>query len=235
VVHHTNRANRRGLFLVAFRVLGILGFLGGALGFAGGAHAQCPKGTYFVDLTTGQTFPSTAPARITLLSIGTTPNPDCPTSWYAAALRVDLAPPCSEASVVVEYDKPIGFTLNIGDSPTNDAYGGDSTTPNNSEAWINQQILWVAGSRLGPGDNNLYQENMSLNYGAIKFTVKNQWLSWGTPYHVLQTVGTKQLFALPDRAFPAEGSYIYVGLNRVIGNFPSRSGCGLERAMITVE
>jgi len=207
-----------------------------ALAAAAGAQTQCPKGTFFLDLTTGQTFPANAPARITLTSLAPTPNPYCPAGWYAARLRLDLAPPCEEAEIVVEYDKPTGFTLNIGDSPTNDAYGGDSTTPNNAEMWINQQIMWLASNRSpGGNDNNLYQENLALNYGAWKFTVKNQWFSWGNPYHVLQTVGSKKLFTLPDTAVPADGYYIYVGLNRIVGDFPSRSGCGLQRAMVTVE
>jgi hypothetical protein len=221
------RENARRPLLVALAL---------ALAAAGAAQAQCPKGTYFLDLTTGQTFPSNAPARITLTSLAPTPNPACPAGWYSALLKIDLAPPCDEAEVVVEYDKPTGFTLNIGDSPTNDAYGGDTTTPNNAEMWINQQILWVSSSRIpGGNDNNLYQENLALNYGSMKFTVKNQWLSWGTPYHVLQTVGSKKLFALPDKIVPSDAYFIYVGLNRIVGDFPSRSGCGLQRAMITVE
>jgi hypothetical protein len=204
---------------------------------AGAADAQCPGGTFFVDLTTGQTFPPTPPARITVLALGPTANPECPAGWQMAALRLDLAPPCSEAEIAVEWEKPTAWTLHIADSPTNDGYGGDAgTTLNNAELWINQQIMWVASNRIpGGDDNSLYQENLSLNYGAMKFTVKNQWLSWGTPYHVLNMVGTKKLFALPDTRTPAEGYYLYVGLNRVVGNFPSRSGCGTQRAMITIE
>jgi hypothetical protein len=203
----------------------------------GAARAQCPGGTFFVDLTTGQTFPPTAPARITLLSLGLSANPACDSEWYSAVVRVDLAPPCEEAEIAVEWEKPIAWTLHIADSPTSDGYGGDAgTTPNNAEMWINQQIMWVAHNRLpGPDDNTFYQENLNLNYGAMKFTVKNQWLSWGIPYHVLNTAATKRLYALPDTMTPAEGSFIYVGLNRVVADLPLRSGCGAQRAMITVE
>jgi hypothetical protein len=117
------------------------------------------------------------------------------------------------------------------------AYGADTaTTLNNAEMWINQQILWVATNHTsGVSDNFLYQENLELNYGAMKFTVKNQWLSWGTPYHVLQMPGLKKLFALPDTYNTAEGYYLYVGLNRVVGDNTVRTGCGAQRAMITVE
>jgi hypothetical protein len=204
---------------------------------AGAAHAQCPSGTFFIDLTTGQTFPATPPARITLVSLGPTANPACASGWNSAVVRLDLAAPCSEAEITVEFDKPTAWTVHIADSPTNDGYGGDAgTTLNNAEMWINQQIMWVVSNRMPPADdNNLYQENLNLNYGAMKFTVKNQWLSWGVPYHVLNMVGTKKLFALPDTNNPAEASYLYVGLNRVVADFPTRSGCGAQRAMITVE
>jgi hypothetical protein len=201
------------------------------------ALAQCPGGTYFLDLETGQTFPSPAPARITLLSLGPTANPSCASGWQSAVLRLDLAPPCSEAEIAVEFDKPIAWTVHIADSPTSDGYGGDGgTTLNNAEMWINQQSMWVTSNYMAGGiDNNLYQENLNLNYGAMKFTVKNQWLSWGTPYHALNMNGTKKLFALPDTNNPAEGYFIYLGLNRVVADLPLRSGCGAQRALITIE
>jgi hypothetical protein len=204
---------------------------------AGAAHAQCPKGTFFVDLTTGQTYPATPPARVTLVTIAPTANPACPAGWYSAVLRLDVSPPCDEAEIAVEWEKPTAWTVHIADSPTNDGYGGDSgTTLNNAEMWINQQIMWVATNRMpGGNDDQHHQENLQLNYGAMKFTVKNQWLSWGTPYHVLNTAATKKLFAFPDTNNPAEASFLYVGLNRIVGSDLTRSGCGAQRAMITVE
>jgi hypothetical protein len=203
----------------------------------GALHAQCPKGTFFVDLTTGQTYPATPPARVTLVTIAPTANPACPAGWYSAVLRLDVSPPCDEAEIAVEWEKPIAWTVHIADSPTNDGYGGDfGTTLNNAEMWINQQIMWVATNRMpGGNDDQHYQENLQLNYGAMKFTVKNQWLSWGTPYHVLNTAATKKLFAFPDTNNPAEASFLYVGLNRIVGSDLTRSGCGAQRAMITVE
>jgi hypothetical protein len=213
-----------------------LPIFGLALLVGGAAGAQCPKGTFFVDLTTGETFPATPPTRITLLSLGPSANPYC-SGWQMAALRLDLSSPCHEAEIAVEWELPTAWTVHIADSPTSDGYGDDAgTTLNNAEMWINQQIMWVASNHMpGGSDNQLYQENLQLNYGSMKFTVKNQWLSWGTPYHVLNTATTKKLFALPDTNNPAEASFIYLGLNRVVGNFPSRSGCGAQRAMITIE
>lgn len=200
------------------------------------ARAKCPSGTFFIDLEKGQTMPATPPARITLVSLAPSQNPYCP-GWYAALLRLDLAPECEEAEIAVEYFKPTAWTVHIADSPTNDGYGGDAgTTLYNAELWINQQILWVASNRTpGGNDNELAQENLVLNYGALKFVVKDQHISWGPPYNVLETPHSKKLFALPDPSNPAEGYSIYLGLNRVVANDPVRQGCGLQRALVTIE
>lgn len=209
------------------------------LGFAAAAAArgQCPGGTFFIDLESGQTLPATPPARITLVSLAPSQNPYC-AGWSTALLRLDLAPDCEEAEIAVEYGAKItAWTVHIADSPTNDAYGGDAgTTIYDAELWINQQILWVATNQTpGGSDYELAQENLSLNYGALKFVVKNQHISWGPPYNVLETPHTKKLFTLPDPSNPAEGYSIYLGLNRVVANDPVRQGCGLQRALVTVE
>lgn len=210
----------------------VLAFL---LAGAGAAGAQCAGGTYVLDLEHGTAMPATLPGALTVLSLAPTQNPSC-SSGYAAVVRVDMQG-CSEAILVVEWDKPIAWTVHIADSPTSDGYGGDAgTTLNNAELWINQQILWVASSRTnGVAENELAQENLELNDGAMKFEVSNQRVTWGPPYNVLETPNLKKLYAFPDTNNPAEGSYLYLGLNRVVGNFPTRQGCGALRAMMTVE
>jgi hypothetical protein len=205
------------------------------IALASAAHAACSAGTYFVDLTTGQTLPATPPAGIVLQAVGPSPNPSC-AGWKTALLRLDMTG-CEEAEIAVEFEKPIAWTVHLADSPTSDGYGGDAgTTPHNAELWINQQTLWVSeASTPGGIDNPLAQENLNLNYGAMKFVVKNQHVSWGTPYNVVQTPSTKKLFSFPDPDVPAEGSYLYVGLNRVVAENTVRTGCGAQRAMITLE
>jgi hypothetical protein len=212
-------------------ILSILILLGGAAA----AHAQCAGGTYVLDLEHGTAMPASPPGALTVLSLAPTQNPSC-SSGYAAVVRVNMQG-CSEAILVVEWDKPIAWTVHIADSPTSDGYGGDAgTTLNNAELWINQQILWVATNRTnGINDNELAQENLDLNDGAMKFEVSNQRIAWGRPYHALETPNLKKLYAFPDTSNPAEGYYLYLGLNRVVGNFPVRQGCGALRAMITVE
>lgn len=201
---------------------------------AGAARAQCPAGTFVIDLEKGQQL-TAPPASMSVLSLAPSQNPSC-SGWYAAVVRLDLRN-CSEAMIVVEWDKPIAWTVHIADSPTSDGYGGDAgTTLNNAELWINQQILWVATNRTnGVNDNELAQENLELNDGAMKFEVSNQRVAWAPPYNVLEMPNLKKLFALPDTSNTAEGYYVYLGLNRVVADFPTRQGCGAMRAMITIE
>lgn len=201
---------------------------------AGAAQALCPGGTFVIDLESGQQL-TAPPASMSVLNLAPSQNPSC-SGWYAAVVRLDLRG-CSEAAIVVEWDKPIAWTVHIADSPTNDGYGGDAgTTLNNAELWINQQILWVATNQTnGQSDNELAQENLELNDGAMKFEVANQRVTWAPPYNVMETPHLKKLFALPDTANTAEGYYVYLGLNRVVADFPTRQGCGAMKAMITIE
>lgn len=219
---------------------GVLSLRGGLalsllLAGAGAARAVCPGGTAVLDLEHGTVLTGALPASMTLVSFVPTQNPSC-SSGYSALLRLDLQG-CEEAIVVVEWDKPIAWTVHLADSPTSDGYGGDAgTTLNNAELWINQQILWVASNRTnGVNDNELAQENLELNDGAMKFEVSNQRVAWGPPYNVLETPNLKKLYAFPDTSNPAEGHNLYVGLNRVVADLPLRTGCGALRAMITVE
>lgn len=202
---------------------------------AGALGAQCAGGTYVLDLEHGTTMPASPPGSVTLLSMAPTQNPAC-SSGYAAVVRVNMQG-CSEAILVVEWDKPVAWTVHIADSPTSDGYGGDAgTTLNDAELWINQQILWVATNGTnGVSDFELAQENLELNDGAMKFEVSNQRIAWAPPYNALETPHLKKLFAFPDTSNPAEGSYVYLGLNRVVADFPTRQGCGALRAMLTVE
>lgn len=202
---------------------------------AGAAGAQCAGGTYVLDLEHGTSMPASPPGSMTLLSLAPTQNSAC-SGGYAAVVRVNMQG-CSEAILVVEWDKPIAWTVHIADSPTSDGYGGDAgTTLNDAELWINQKILWVATNGTnGVSDFELAQENLELTDAAMKFEVSNQRIAWSPPYNVLETPHLKKLFAFPDTSNPAEGSYVYLGLNRVVADLPLRQGCGALRAMITVE
>jgi hypothetical protein len=204
------------------------------LAASGMASAACPTNPFFLDLKSGV---NAVNPQITYKSaLANSPAASC-TGWKEAVLKIDLKG-CTQANIVVEYEgTPKDWTVNLGDSPTNDGYAGDAgTTPNNAELWILNEDLSVANGGNAPGviDNPIARLDMALTDSALKFVVRNQYLSLGNPAGLLQTPNTKKLFAIPDTAVGSEGSNIYLGINRTIAN-PSRRGCGARRVLITLQ
>lgn len=206
----------------------------------GEAQAACPVGQFYLDLKScttaalagvgfqpGQTCQALAPSP----AIGACP---AAANWKRATLKIALPTDCTQANVVVEYEGlPAGWTINIGDSPTNDGFAGDAgTTANNAELWIFNELLSVANASNNPAliDNPLVRADLALTDGALKFVVKNQSVSWGHPYSLLQMPATKHLFAIPDGV---DGRTLYVGLNQVVSGRADRRGCGARRVLVT--
>jgi hypothetical protein len=146
---------------------------------------------------------------------------------------------CKEADIVVEYQgAPQSWTVDLGDSPGNDGFGGDDgTTVDDAELQILNDKLGVYSS--GGIVDNLATEGVQLANGSIKFVVKNQYVSWGGAAETLQTPGLKVLYAIPDPTVPAaDANKIYLGIDRVILCPPPpscpRTGHGVARVMITM-
>jgi hypothetical protein len=159
----------------------------------------------------------------------------CPASagWKQAALKIVVPNGCTTANIVVEYeDLPCGWTVDLGDSPTDNGYGGDSgSTPHNAELQIVGEDLRVYnGSGNAALIDNIAGADLALTNAALKFTVKEQFVSWSNPYSFLSTPNTKMLYALSDAADPRA---IYLGLNRVILATAGRTGYGARRVLIT--
>jgi len=198
------------------------------------ASAVCPVGAYVVDLKTGTVAP---PLPLSVVSFSAS---SCPATLKAALVSFNLVgTTCTKVVAIVEYEgKPTGWTVNFGDSPTNDGFGGDGgTTDHDAELWILEQTLAVASDSFNPGvDNPILRQDLALTDGALKLVVKDQAVSWGQPSGSLQTPLSKRLFALPDNdgatAAAEKGSKVYLGLNRVITGAPARLGCGARRALI---
>src|ERR671914_421200 len=86
-------------------------------------QAACPAGFAFLDLKTGAAA-NTLGANV---------------SFHVFPGVVSGAPnTCTQANIVVEYEgTPKLWSLNLGDSPTNDGHAGDAgTTKHEAEAWI---------------------------------------------------------------------------------------------------
>jgi hypothetical protein len=222
------------------------------VGVPAAVQAACPAGFAFLDLKTGTAY-STLSSYVTYHT-GTGIVSGVPTAvpatgcagWKMAALKIVIpgAPnTCTQANIVVEYEgAPKQWSTNLGDSPTNDGFAGDAGTTNHSaELWVNNEDLSLASANmLAPFgltiDNPLVTQHLALTDSSLKFVVKNQYVSWGQPFGLVQTPATKNLFAIPDTSVPAaDQRAIYLGLNRVITGLAGRTGCGARRVMITFQ
>jgi len=171
----------------------------------------------------------------------TADNPGCDTSfWKAAVVQVDVPQGCTGVEVLVQYSgTPIGWTVDIGDSDTDNGFGGDAGSlplGQNAEVQVLNQTLSVFTAADNPaGVDTIASHLLALKDGALQFVVKDQFVSWGQPYSSLSTPQLQQLFFLPSSG---GNRTIYVGLNRVVspvnGQNLSRNGCGARHALMWV-
>lgn len=202
------------------------------------AAAACPVGQFYLDLKNCTSAGLTGVSFLSACApVGAAKGCPAAAGWKRAVVRIDLPTDCTQANVVVEYEGlPKGWTVNLGDSPTDDGFAGDAgTTPNNAELWILEENLSVANGSGNAAeiDNPLASAHLALTDGAVKLVVKNQFVSWGNPYAFVQAPANKNLFAIPDTAVAAEGRKVYLGLNQVITGRSDRRGCGARRALVT--
>lgn len=211
------------------------------------AFAQCPPFLCYLDLESGS---SVCPNAQVYSKVVTHPiangqhSATCDASfWKAALVQVDVPAACSGITVWLEYvGDPQGFTLNLGDSETNDGFAGDApgTLPagQNAEAEIFGDQLRVYHTADMPPVDQLLVQSLELRDGAFKLVAKDQFLSWGQPYGELKTPTLGELFFLQQGN---DNRTLYVGINRVIrSDSPgdqnlSRNGCGARHAMIFVQ
>jgi len=171
----------------------------------------------------------------TMLLEGPTPNPDpeCQ-GWFSALVKISIPEGCSRAHIWLEYEgMPTGWTVNIGDTLTNNGFGGDQGEPDSeAELQVLDETLSVYSVATSPGVVDLLaQEDMGLTDGALQICVGDQFVSWGQPFTALETPSSELLFKLPDPA-SAEPNTVYLGVNRVVAG-TNRRGCGVRRVLIS--
>lgn len=152
--------------------------------------------------------------------------------WNRTALKINLAGYC-KANIVVEYEgQPSDWTVDIGDSPTNDGYGGDAgTTVNEAEVQVVNNSLGLYSREQPTGPVLLETDTFNLKDGALKFVVSNGALTWGQPSKARVD---SNLFAIPDTT-STDGSSIYAAFNSVVSQRADRVGHGARRVMITLQ
>ncbi|HYP26758.1 MAG TPA: hypothetical protein VE262_08575 [Blastocatellia bacterium] len=145
-----------------------------------------------------------------------------------------------EAIFDVEYkQKGTGWTVNIGDSISNNGFAGDfSDQSNDAELQILDGLLSVYGSDFIPPDVRLlltYSPVVEKKRSSIRLRIKNQSLTW--QYNGQQGgVSSPYLYALNGQS-DDEGTVnynTYAAFNRTISS-SGREGSGVKRIKIELK
>lgn len=202
-------------------------------------NTVCARNFWAVDLKTG--------TKIGTLPVGSSIGP---ITNGQAVVTLDLNPlpgiKCKRANIVVEYEGvPTAWTVDIGDSPSNDGFGGGGQA-NLTDSCAEVQVLNSTVSAFkdcGPGNATALPLSpslapLALKDSALKFVVEDGYLSVGQPF---ANASSTQSFHLPDTTpvgvGTSDGSKIYAAFNRVISldRDANRVGQGVRRVMITLE
>lgn len=151
-----------------------------------------------------------------------------------------VAPVYTKAIFTVYYGAtPTGWSVNIGDSVTNDGWSGDyGTQSNDAEIEVNGSELHVYGNDYTPPPPErrqlLYVPNFVASGGTAILTVSDGHVGWQS----LTTEGainSAYLYALrgePDSEGVVPNYNIYAAFNRVI--YGNRPGTGVSWVRITL-
>ena len=143
----------------------------------------------------------------------------------------------------VETCDPQGWTVHIGDSPTNNGYGGDGgSTSHDAEAQALNNVLSVYESDIGTSSLTCNFTGPANPSGCIvqQYVVQNDYFEYDpavvVPGNPLSICGNGDIFDVnPYDEADAEDptglfeDKLYVGLNQTYGS-SSRNGTGIQRA-----
>jgi hypothetical protein len=208
---------------------------------AGQAHAGSL--TFKVNLQTG-VGDSAVPPYISYQSPIQDANRD---GWFETVLKITLnGSPYNQAMFQVQYAAaPTGMTVNIGDSSTNNGFGGDFGTQSN-DAEINigdipggtrTRDLFIFGKDGTPvNPNPLAQIPNFVDNGVVaNLTVRNDFFAWNNNQGSSGNLTSPYRYALngqPDTEGPVNYD-IYAAFNRDIAG-SGRFGTGVGQVIITL-
>jgi hypothetical protein len=177
-----------------------------------------------------------------LSALALSPHASNDGTFFMLAVKVDLTG-FTRACFSLDFEgTPAGWTLNVGDDPTNDGFGGGTLSSSVAEVQILEEIMSMFSIALAPGVvDQLVTERLRLLDGAFKICVGDDLVTWGNPAGALNTTNSKIGFQIPDLA-PATGfspagngnREIFAGFNRVVSG-TARNGVGLARVVISLE
>lgn len=143
---------------------------------------------------------------------------------------------------VIYSDTPQGWTVNIGDSQTNNGHGGDTATQSNdAEAVMLEGSLIVYANDYVPSRHTTdghrefaYYDDMVRSEESIYFEVSNQTFIFDSPGGN-ETLSSQYLYALSGQS-DREGrtNYdIFAAFNRTVSD-AGRSGVGASKVVLTL-
>jgi len=171
--------------------------------------------------------------------------------WHEVVLQLDLDPTsgCSCAVFRIAYEgEPSGRTVNIGDSPTNDGYGGDSwSTRFDAELLVSHRDLLAFGAehRGSPAESRVFGlSNLPLANRVLELEICDQSVRYAVDElsGFFNTYTSNELIAIRPATRggkDAADARIYAAFNRVIhrrAGRPShdRFGSGVRRVEISL-
>jgi len=225
--------NRRNAFLAVFAALLVTVF------GASPAMAQCPSFICYLDLTTGpgpngaDICPNTSVYNVQQRGTIASVEADCPANVISALVEVTLPTGCTALEATVEFvGEPRGWSVDIGDSPTVNGFGGDApgTVPGgqNAELEILDGTLVLYSAATAPPVAHLARQHLALEDGALKLRVEDQAIQWGQPFSRVESIDDR-LFFLADP--PLDNRTLHLGFNRVVAN-TGRTGCGVGHVLM---
>jgi hypothetical protein len=150
-------------------------------------------------------------------------------------LRLTFAPGQTATFSVVYNAAPSGWTVNIGDSATNDGGGGDAATQSNDAEtqFLNQQMSVIG--RDGTPYWPLASEFATLRAGSVaSYEVANNRVCWN--FQAYNCLNSTWLYALNGQA-DTEGPVnynIYAAFNRVVSGRTDRVGSGVSSVSVSL-
>jgi ASPIC/UnbV protein/VCBS repeat protein len=161
-----------------------------------------------------------------------------PPAGGRTVLKLNLDPRGSgftKAAFDVQYASiPTGFTVNIGDSASDNGYGGDAAQQSNdAEMQVTDASMYVYGKDGTPSQPLVAVNSFASSGSLLTFEVNNRRLTWDNHAGIASALASPYLYALngqPDTEGPVNYD-IYAAFNRVIST-TTRSGTGVTRVTV---
>lgn len=148
---------------------------------------------------------------------------------HQAVAKIDFR--CYSAALIRTYytSAPTGWVVNIGDSVSNNGWGGDAANQSNdAELQILDRGFSAYASDYGQAALVANQAGAASAGSYNDFLIADHWLDWSVGPSWYHVTDSSNLFALrgePDSEGPINYD-IYAAFNRVIYGTRSGSGCG---------